>query len=213
MSATLRNRRTSSSRAPWPIVCRPLASTCGDRERLEGGAQFTAEIVEAIISQYHFVFLLSANSVASPWCRRELARAAELAKSIVPHRIDDLPNGQSPLELSGLNYIDGRQGVDKCFEDVSRALGLGLLDTYDPSADPFARDGRLLQAIAQQVRYGKTFTNAPNLVILLSRIGTQCCETERAKSIFGGILNRDHFTGGHIDYVKVSEYLLRTCHE
>src|SRR5262245_20279285 len=97
-----------------------------DRERLEGGAKFTAEIVEAIISQYHFVFVLSANSVASPWCRRELARAAELVKSIVPLRIDDLANDQSPLELAGLSYVDGRQGVDKCFGDVSRALGLGL---------------------------------------------------------------------------------------
>lgn len=67
-----------------------------DRERLEGGAQFTAEIVEAIISQYHFVFVLSTNSVASQWCRRELARATELVKSIVPLRIDDVPNDQSP---------------------------------------------------------------------------------------------------------------------
>lgn len=175
--------------------------------------QFTAEIVEAIISQYHFVFLLSVNSVASAWCRRELARAAELGKAIVPLRIDDLPNGQSPLELSGLNYIDGRQGVDKCFEDVSRALGLGLLNTYDPSADPFARDGRLLQAIAQQVRYGKTFTVVPNLVILLSNIGVQCCETERAKSIFGGMLSQHHFTAGRIDYDKVSEYLLRAWND
>jgi TIR domain len=184
-----------------------------DRERLEGGSTFTAEIVEAIIRQYHFVFILSGNAVASQWCRRELARAVDLAKSIVPIRVDDLPNEQSPLELAGLSYIDGRQGLDACFADVSRALGLGLSATYDPSSDPFARDGRLLQAIAGQLPYGRTFTNATNLVILLSNIGTQCCDTERAKAIFAGMLDRSHYTGMNIDYDKVSEYLTRAWHE
>ncbi|MGH8609682.1 MAG: toll/interleukin-1 receptor domain-containing protein [Gammaproteobacteria bacterium] len=184
-----------------------------DKGGLEDGSTFTAEIVAAIIRQYHFVFILSENSVASQWCRREVARAVDLAKSIVPIRVDDLPNEQSPLELAGLSYIDGRQGLDVCFGDVSRALGLGLSATYDPSSDPFARDGRLLQAIAGQLRYGRTFTNALNLVRLLSNIGTQCCETQRAKAIFAEMLDRRHYTGMHIDYDKVSEYLAQAWHE
>jgi len=180
-----------------------------DRERLEGGDRFTAEIVEAIIRQHHFVFLLSANSVDSAWCRRELARAAELGKTILPLRLDDLPPERIPLEIAGVQYIDLRRGIEAAFPDLTRALGLGLSDAYDPTSDPFARDGRLVHAIAEQLPYGKTFTDAPNLVRLLSIIGQQCCETERARALFGGMMDRKNYAGSKIDFDRVSESLLR----
>lgn len=146
-----------SSKGPDFDVTKVLAEKlagCGlnvwwDKGRLEGGQEFTAEIVEAIIRQHYFLFLLSKHSVNSKWCRRELARASELGKTIIPLKLDDVSHGKLPLELAGLQYIDLRQGVDAAFASVSRALGLGLGQTYDPSDDPFARDGRLLHAIAR----------------------------------------------------------------
>lgn len=59
-----------------------------DADRLEAGNHFTAEIVEAIIRQHHFLFLVSIRSVRSLWCRRELARAVDLGKTIIPITVE-----------------------------------------------------------------------------------------------------------------------------
>ena len=180
-----------------------------DKDGLEGGHEFTAEIVEAIIRQYYFLFLLSKHSISSKWCRRELARASELGKTIIPLKLADVPARKLPLELAGLQYIDLRQGVEAAFASVSRALGLNLGQAYDPTSDPFARDGRLVQAIAEQLQYGKSFTDTLNLVRLLSNIGQRCCETERTRFLFAGMIQQGHYTGSRIDYDKVSAYLIR----
>ena len=179
-----------------------------DKDGLEGGNDFTAEIVEAIIRQHYFLFLLSGHSAASKWCRRELARASELGKTIIPLKIDEVPSEQLPLELALLQYIDLRQGVEAAFPSLSRALGLGLGQTYDPSDDPFARDGRLIQAIAEQLHYGKSFTDSLNLLQMLANLGQRCCETQRARSLLAGMIGREHYTGWRIDYDKVSRYLV-----
>jgi len=205
-----------SSRPPDFEITRVLAekpASCGlsvwwDKEGLEGGNEFTAEIVEAIIRQHDFLFLMSRYSVASKWCRRELARASELGKTIIPLQLDDVPPETLPLDLAGLHYIDLRQGVESAFPSVLRALGLVLGQKYDPSNDPFARDGRLVQAIAEQLQYGNTFTESLNLVQMLSTIGQRCCETERARSLFSAMIQRDHYTGPRIDYAKVSAPLI-----
>lgn len=205
-----------SSKPPDFDVTRVLAeklegyglSVWWDKDRLEGGDEFTAEIVEAIIRQHYFLFLLSKHSVASKWCRRELARASDLGKTIIPLKIDDVLPERLPLELAGLQYIDLREGVEAGFPSLSRALGLALGQTYDASDDPFARDGRLLHAIAEQLQYGLTFTDSLNLVRLLSSIGQRCCETERARSLFAGMIQHRHYTGSRIDYSKVLAYLI-----
>ena len=180
-----------------------------DQGGLEGGNEFAAKILEAIKGQYYFVFLLSGHSVASKWCRRELARAVDLGKAIIPLKLDDVAPENLPLELAGLHYVDVRQGLDEAFPSLSRALGLRLGQTYDPSNDPFARDGRLVQAIAEQLKYGKSFTDSLNLVLLLSTIGQLCCETDPARALFAGMIQRGHYTGSQIDYSKVSAYLTR----
>lgn len=205
-----------SSKPPDFDVTKVLAeklASCGlnvwwDKDGLEGGDEFTAEIVEAIIRQHYFLFLLSKHSVASKWCRREVARASELGKTIMPLKLDDVSPENLPLELAGVQYVDLRQGVDAAFPSLSRALGLALGQTYDSNDDPFARDGRLVQAIAEQLQYGKSFTDSLNLVELLSNIGQRCCETERARSLFAGMIQREHYTGSRIDYNKVSLYLI-----
>ena len=55
-----------------------------DREGLEGGDFFAVEILEAIIRQRFFLFIVSPRSVASRWCLRELVRATELGKETIP---------------------------------------------------------------------------------------------------------------------------------
>jgi hypothetical protein len=178
-----------------------------DRDGIEAGDEFPAGIVEAIIRQHHFLFLVSPNSVASKWCRRELARADELGKHIVPLKLQGVDADQTPLELAQLHYVDLRNGVQAAWPLLSRALGLGLGQAYSGENDPFARDGRLLRSIAQGMRYGKTFTDALNLVRLLSKIGQECCETDRARELFLAMVDLRNYSGSNIDYDKVSLYL------
>jgi hypothetical protein len=180
-----------------------------DADKMEGGTEFTAEIVEAIIRQYYFLFLLSHYAVESRWCRRELARAIELGKTIIPLLLEDVPPEQIPLELSGLQHVDLRRGLDDAMPALNRAVGLGLAPTYQPSDDPFARDGRLIHVIAEQIVYGKTFTDTLNLVHLLSRIGVKCSSTERAQKLFIDMASMKNYGGSKIDYDKVAEFLLR----
>jgi TIR domain len=180
-----------------------------DSQKLEGGQQFTVEILEAIIRQHYFLFLISAHSVSSPWCRREVTRAVELGKLIIPLRLDDLSAEHTPLELAGLQWIDLRKGLDDALPALYRALGLGLAQPFEASDDPFSRDGRLVAALAEQLNYGKTFTDSLNLVQLLSNIGLRCCATERARDLFTGMVSLKHYRGSKIDYDKVTEYLLQ----
>ena len=73
-------------------------------------------------------------------------------------------------------------------------------------------DGRLLEAIADQLRYAKSFTDTLNIVILLKNIGIRCSETDRAKEIFENMLSPSLYSGrggvGIIDYDKVRSFLI-----
>lgn len=179
-----------------------------DKDRLEGGDVFVAEIVEAIIRQRTFLFILSQSSSRSKWCLRELARADELAKEIIPLKLEDVPAGEQPLELAGLQYVPISAGISNSRDDILKALGLGLRSRFQAPDDPFARDGRLLQAIANQLNYAKTFIDTLNLVLLLKSIGEAICETDRARNLLQKMLSRDHYSGGKISYDKVRQFLL-----
>lgn len=210
-----------SAREPDHGVTRALAKALAevgldvwwDREGLEGGDFFPVEILEAIIRQRFFLFIVSPRSVASRWCLRELVRATELGKETIPVILEPVSEAVRPLELAGLQYVHMSAGVSEALPAILRAFGLGPSSAAIPD-DPFARDGRLIAALAEQLRYAAGFTDALNMVQLLQNIGLACCETERARAILQGMRDLEHFgvAGGvrKIDYGKVRSYLLRT---
>ena len=123
--------------------------------------------------------------------------------------MEDVAPADTPLEIADLQYVDLRRGLDEAMPALGRAVGLGLAETYEPSDDPFARDGRLVHAVAEQLKYGKTFTDTLNLVLMLSNIGVRCSATERARRLFSGMCGPHAYRGARIDYDRVSEFLLR----
>jgi hypothetical protein len=183
-----------------------------DKERLEGGNFFAVEILEAIIRQRFFIFIVSRHSIQSKWCLRELIRATELEKDVKPLILDHVPNDKSPIEIAGLHWIDISSGIQNSMPAILRALGIG--ETYPQNVidDPFSRDGRLMETIAEQLRYGKSFTDSLNLVEMLKTIGIRCSETARAKEIFNNMtsLSLYSLSGGmrKIDYEGVRSFLL-----
>jgi hypothetical protein len=183
-----------------------------DRDGLEAGDNFPVEILEAIIRQHFFIFIISKRSVQSKWCLRELIRATELGKDIKPLLLEHVPHENSPLELAGLQCVDISTGIQESLPSILRLLGIGETTLPNVLDDPFARDGRLIEAIAGQLRYAKTFTDTLNLVYMLKNIGTKCAETDRAKEIFQNMASLSLFSAGGgdrcIDYEKVRSFLL-----
>ena len=183
-----------------------------DKEGLEGGDYFPVEILEAIIRQHFFIFIISNESIKSKWCLRELIRATELEKDIKPLLLEHVPKEKSPLELAGIQYVDISPGIQNSLPSILRSLGIGETTVPNVLDDPFARDGHLIEVIAEQLRYAKTFTDTLNLVYLLKNIGVKCSETDRAKTIFENMASLSLFSdqGGvrRIDYEKVRAYLL-----
>ena len=208
-----------SAREPDHSITAALAATLDeigidvwwDKEGLEGGDFFPVEILEAIIRQNFFVFIMSERSVTSKWCLRELVRATELGKDIKPLLLEAIPPKRSPLELAGLQYVDVRAGIHEAMPQILRALGLGEnVPQRAAQEDPFARDGVLITALAEQLPYAKTFTDTLNLVLLLERIGQKCCETDRAREILAGMRSEQNWRNGRIDYDRVRSYLLNS---
>jgi hypothetical protein len=171
------------------------------------------EILEAIIRQRHFLFIVSPRSIESKWCQRELVRATDLAKDITPLVLEGVPNEKMPLELAGIQHLSISRGAEEAMPSVLKALGVGEAAQAQMPEDPFARDGQLLQAIADQLPYAMTFTDSLNMVLLLEKIGLRCCQTDRARGIFAGMREAANWSpkGGMrcIDYEKVRSYLLQ----
>jgi hypothetical protein len=116
-----------------------------DVNRLEGGDFFPVEILEAIIRQHFFLFIVSERSLASKWCLRELIRATDLGKDVKPLILGHVPNEKAPLELAGLQGVDISTGIANSLPAILRALGLGETSPQNVLDDPFARDGRLIK--------------------------------------------------------------------
>lgn len=183
-----------------------------DKKRLEGGDFFPVEILEAIIRQNFFIFIMSERSISSKWCLRELIRATELGKDVKPLLLEPIPSERSPLELAGLQYVDIQPGLtDETKAGIFRALGLGHnVPEQVNQHDPFAKDGRLIKTLADQLNYAKTFTDTLNMVLLLENIGKSCCETDRAREVIAGMRSGPNWRNGRIDYDLVQSYLLNT---
>jgi len=181
-----------------------------DKQGLKGGDFFPVEILEAIIRQNFFIFIVSEHSICSEWCLRELTRATELRKDVKPLLLEPIPRERSPLALAGLQYVDIQSGLtDETKAGIFRALGLSHnVPEQVNQQDPFVRDGRLIKALADQLEYAKTFTNTLNMVLLLENIGNSCCETDRAREVIAGMRSDANCKNGMIDYDLVRSYLL-----
>jgi hypothetical protein len=134
LSYAREDERTSSS------IASGLRS-CGwdvwvDTSGIRGAAEFASEIELAIGNADAFLFVLSLDSAASPWCRREIDAAADLGRPIVVAELEDV---RLPPALQFLTR--GRQRLI-----VSQPMD----DDFD--RDVQRLDDSLLRAIEESVR-------------------------------------------------------------
>ena len=79
-------------------------TTWMDNQQIAGGDQWESEIEESIEKSKIFLVVVSRESNASNWVRRETIRAEHLKKTRIPILLND----ELPLRLLDLQYVDFR---------------------------------------------------------------------------------------------------------
>jgi len=111
-----------------------------DENVMKPSDHFSSKILEGLNGSDYFVLLVSENSNASLWVKREIATAVELADkkklTAVPVLLSDV---EVPFEFRGLLYIDARNGghgliTDQSLDRIVRFFGTELqtISTLDP---------------------------------------------------------------------------------
>ena len=95
-----------------------------DRRDLPYGEEWQRELADFVRNSDTVLFLVSAHSVASQWCKWELAQVAELRKRLFPIAIGSVAVEALPEEL-GRRHILPQEGLfdfDEHFSDLVKAL-------------------------------------------------------------------------------------------
>ena len=172
-----------------------------DKEDLRPGSRAILEIQAAIADCDFFLLLVSPRSVLkSRWCRREWGRADYLNKVIVPLIVEEVAPRDLPLELEGLQWIDVQRGLDKGLPQLLRLLSVAAVETGERS-DPLDRDDRRIRALAHvfYIFAGNPAVSLFNVRHMISDLGKECLETERARRVVELIHNpkiRDYRDAG-----------------
>jgi hypothetical protein len=105
-----------------------------DKQRIEGGASWTAEIEEAIDRAQVVLALLTPGSYTSEICRAEQLRSLRKGKCVIP--LLAAPGSDIPLHLEPKNYRDFTQkqayagSFQSLLGDIEGRNGVGLPPTY-----------------------------------------------------------------------------------
>ncbi len=97
-------------------------STWFDQDSIAEGDDFQKEIYKGIESTNNFLFLISPQSVTSPYCRGEVEHAAKHNKRFITILVIETPIEQIPKELADINWINGTKNFQGAFNQVIRAL-------------------------------------------------------------------------------------------
>ncbi len=99
-----------------------------DVEGIRDAEVFPAALRGAVESSHGFLFVISPDSVASPFCEQEVEHATELNKRIVPLVLRRVPDENVPGEIRQRNWIPFDDGLDfeAGVERVAQALDTDL---------------------------------------------------------------------------------------
>jgi hypothetical protein len=89
-----------------------------DREGIEGGMQWEQAITEAVKGCTVFIVIVTSESNQSKWVARETILADQLKKHLVPIFLD----GELPLRLLNLHFVDFQGEFEGGFRDLLEAL-------------------------------------------------------------------------------------------
>lgn len=114
-----------------------------DQESIASGTNFQQEIYRGIESADNFLFILSPNAIASPYCADEVEYAAKLNKRFVTVLHRAVNPADLHLELAKVQWIDFNHVQGQPQGDFSTSLG-DLLRTLDTDLEHLHLHTRLL---------------------------------------------------------------------
>ncbi|WP_338791113.1 TIR domain-containing protein [Bernardetia sp. MNP-M8] len=100
-------------------------TTWFDQESIASGADFQQEIYNGIEACENFVFIISPDSVKSPYCEDEVKFAAQLGKRIITILYRATETFDIPMELSNIqwiNFIPNQVTFHDSFAEMIRTL-------------------------------------------------------------------------------------------
>jgi TIR domain len=99
-----------------------------DTEGIRDAEVFPAALRRAIESSDAFVFVISPDSVRSPFCQQEVERAVELNKRVVPLALREVSDEEIPEEIRVRNWIPATDDgdLDTSVERLVNALETDL---------------------------------------------------------------------------------------
>lgn len=101
-------------------------TTWFDQENIPAGAEdFWEEIKKGIDASDNYLFVISPDSVTSPFCEKEVKYASEQGKRILTIKYRSVDEVLIPKELGKINWVDFEG-----YKDLTRPIGL-LLRTLD----------------------------------------------------------------------------------
>lgn len=83
-----------------------------DTDGIRDAEVFPAALRRAIESSDAFVFVISPDSVRSPFCEQEVEHAVELNKRVVPLALHEVPDEEIPEEIRVRNWIPATDDAD-----------------------------------------------------------------------------------------------------
>jgi WD40 repeat protein len=122
-----------------------------DREDIFPSSPWRSEIDQAVLESHAFLFVISPESVTSPYCRAELERAVALAKRLVPVLAKDTPPELVPTALAALQFISFTEQAAGDEDGFERQVGL-LVEALTTDIEAVHLHTRLLTQAEQWVQ-------------------------------------------------------------
>lgn len=100
-------------------------TTWFDQESISTGVDFEKEILKGIKNSDNFLFLISPDSVTSPYCENEVEHALKLNKKVITLVVRETPDHLVPQGLQTIHRADyTKQGFDGSFKELLKAINL-----------------------------------------------------------------------------------------
>ncbi|GAA4843845.1 TIR domain-containing protein [Algivirga pacifica] len=99
-------------------------STWFDQENIAATADFEQEIKKGIRDADNFVFVITKQSVHSPYCLDEVHYAERQGKRILTLLLEEVDPSELPKPLQTIQWIDARIDFDRVFGELLRALSV-----------------------------------------------------------------------------------------
>ncbi|MEM7795049.1 MAG: TIR domain-containing protein [Cyanobacteria bacterium P01_C01_bin.118] len=126
-------------------------TTWFDQESIASGSDFQKEICQGIENSHNFLFVISPDSVNSPYCTDEVEHAQSLNKRIVTVLHRSVDAAQLPATLRDLQWVDFNQHHDDFYASFSE-----LIRTLDTDRAHVRSHTRWLQRATEWEQEGKS---------------------------------------------------------